>query len=167
MKRETRKLVRRMKFHRLPSAMIPTIAATTKPARTPGVAAALAMSRIAPMRRIVRQASPNSNLRLKSMFLHAAVESAAREAELGSSKRHVEMVHPQRALDHLSFKLIEVEAVADHRERRRFGALRQRKIVDVVAIAVGHDHGPLGGVTQGAHIARPIMADQHVEHMAR
>src|SRR6185503_11840128 len=133
MKRDTRKFVLRMKFHRLPSATIPMIPATTRPARTPGVAAALAMSRIAPMRRIVRQASPNSNLRLKSMLLHSAVERAARQAELGSGERYVEMMQSQRALDHLFFQLVEVEAVADYRQRRRLGAQRQRKIVDVVA----------------------------------
>src|SRR5690348_16267115 len=100
MKRDTRKFVRRMKFHRLASAATPISAATTSPARTPGVVAALATSRIAPMRRIVRQARPNSNLRLKSMLLHATVERSAAEAELGSGERHVEVMHAQSALDH-------------------------------------------------------------------
>src|SRR5437868_9644375 len=85
-----------MKFHRLASAAAPISAATTRPARTPGVAAALAISRTAAMRSSVRQASPNSNLRLKSMLLHAPVKRAAREAELGGGERHVEVVHPQR-----------------------------------------------------------------------
>src|SRR5438270_3674463 len=125
MNRETRKFVRRMKFHRLASAKTPSSAATIRPARTPGVVAALAISRIDPIRRIVRQASPNSNFRLKSMLLHAPIKRAARQAELGGGKRHVEMVHPQRPLDHLLLELVEVEAVPDHRQRCRFGPLRQ------------------------------------------
>src|SRR3954447_6892742 len=124
MKRDTKKLVRRMKFHRLVSAKIPTSAATIRPARTPGVIAALAISRIDPMRRIVRQASPNSNFRLKSMLLHAPVQRATRQSKLGSGKRDVEMVNPERPLDHLLLELVEVEAVADDRQRRRLRALR-------------------------------------------
>src|SRR3954447_15094209 len=116
MKRETRKFVRRMKFHRLAIAKIPTSAATIRPARTPGVVAALATSRIAPMRRIVRQASPNSNLRLKSMLLHAAIERAPAEAQLGRGERNVEMMHPKRALYHLLLELVEIEAIADRRQ---------------------------------------------------
>ena len=66
----------------------------------------------------MRQASPNSNLRLKSMLLHAPVERAAAEPELGGRERDVEMMHPQRALDHLLFELVEVERlVADSRRR--------------------------------------------------
>src|SRR5689334_18703109 len=101
MKRETRKLVRRMKFQRLAKAATPISAATTRPARTPGVVAAFAIKRIAPMISSVRQASPNSNLRLKSMFLHATIERAAAQAELRGCQRNVEMMHSQRALDHL------------------------------------------------------------------
>ena len=82
------------------------------------------------MSTIVRQASPNSNLRLKSMLLHAPVERAAAEPELGGGKRNVEMVHPQRALDHLLFELVEVERLADHRQRRGLRALRQREVID-------------------------------------
>src|SRR5881227_4026764 len=135
MNRDTRKFVRRMKFHRLASAKIPSSAATIRPARTPGVVAALAISRIDPMRRIVRQASPNSNFRLKSMLLHAPVKRAARQAELGGGKRHVEMVHPERQFDHLLLELVEVETVADDRQRGRFGPLRQWEIIEVVAFA--------------------------------
>ena len=98
---------------------MPMSAATTRPARTPGVCAALTTSRIAPIRRSVRQASPNSNLRLKSMLLHAPVKGAALEAEFGGSQRHVEMMHSKRALDHLLFELVEVEIVADHRQRMK------------------------------------------------
>ena len=119
MKRETRKFVRRMKFHRLASAAIPISTATIRPARTPGVAAALAISRIAPTRRNVRQASPTSNLRLKSKLLHAAVERSAGEAQLRGGERYVEMVHPQRPLDHLLFELVEVERLALHGQGRR------------------------------------------------
>src|SRR6476646_3352550 len=117
MKREPRKFVRRMKFHRLASVATPISAATIRPARTPGVVAALAISRIEPISSSVRQASPNSNLRLKSMFLHAAVERTAREAQLGRGERHFEVMHPERSLDHVLFELFEVEAVGDHRER--------------------------------------------------
>src|SRR5690349_3513825 len=112
MNRDTRKLVRRMKVQRLVSAATPISPATTSPARTPGVVAALATSRIAPISRIVRQARPNSNLRLKSMLLHATIERAAAETEFGSGERHVEVMHAQSALDHLFFKLVEVETVA-------------------------------------------------------
>src|SRR5215213_225908 len=136
---ETRKLVRRMKFHRLASAANPASDATTIPARTPGVAAALAISKIDAMRRIVRQASPNSNLRLKSMLFHAPVERTARQAQLGCGHRDVEMVHAQRPLDHLLFKLVEVEAIAKDRQRRGLGTLRQREIVEVITAAVRHD----------------------------
>ena len=97
-----------MKFHRLAMAASPTSDATTTPARTPGVATALATSRIAAIRTKVRQASPNSNLRLKSMLLHAPVKRTARQSELGGGHRDVEMVHAQRPLDHLLFKLVEV-----------------------------------------------------------
>ena len=58
-----------MNSHRLAKAAIPISAATMSPARTPGVVAAFTTSRIAPIRRSVRQARPNSNLRLKSMIL--------------------------------------------------------------------------------------------------
>src|SRR5437763_3500885 len=105
------KVVRRMKFHRLANAITATRAASTSPARTPGIAAASMISRIAPMRRSVRHASPNSNLRLKSMLLHAPVKRAAAQPELGGGERDVEMVHPQGTLDHLFFKLIEIERV--------------------------------------------------------
>src|SRR5206468_3142170 len=157
MNRDTRKFVRRMKFHRLASAKIPTSAATIRPARTPGVIAAFAISRIDPMRRTVRQASPNSNFRLKSMLLHAPIKRAARQAELGGGKRHVEMVHPQRPFDHLFLQLVEVEAVADDRQRSRFGPLRQWEIVEMIAFAVGHDDRALGGMSQGAHVAGPVV----------
>src|SRR5689334_17272578 len=119
MNRETRKLVRRMKFHRLASAATPMSAATISPARIPGVIAALATSRTAPTSRIVRHASPNSNLRLKSMLLHSAVERAARKAELRCSQRNIEMVHSKRALDHLLFELVEVERFAGNCDRGR------------------------------------------------
>src|SRR6476619_6211094 len=106
MKRDTRKFVRRMKFHKLASATAPTRIATTSPARTPGVASASPTSAMAPTRTTVRQARPNSNLRLKSMLLHAPIERTAGKPELGRGERHVEMMHPQRALDHLSLELV-------------------------------------------------------------
>src|SRR5690349_22378677 len=98
MNRATRKFVRRMKFQRLAIAATPMSAATTSPARIPGVVAAFAISRIEPISSSVRHASPNSNFRLKSMLLHAPVERAARQAQLGGGQRDVEMVHPQRPL---------------------------------------------------------------------
>src|SRR3954464_14761068 len=132
MNRETRKFVRRMKFQRLASATTPISPATTRPARPPGVIAALAISRIAAMRSSVRQASPNSNLRLKSMLLHAPVERSARQPQFGGRERHVEMVHSERPLNHLLLELVEVEAITDDRHRRCLGPLRQRKILDSV-----------------------------------
>src|SRR3954452_1813966 len=118
MKRETRKLVRRMKFHRLASAAKPMSTATIRPARTPGVSDAFMTSRTEPTKTIVRQASPNSNLRLKSMLLHTPVERPAAEPEVGRGERDVEMVHSERALDHLFLQLLEVEQVARARHRR-------------------------------------------------
>src|ERR1700739_4434207 len=102
---DTRKFVRRMNSQRLVSAASATRAATTRPARTSGVSVALMTSRIAATKTIVRHARPNSNLRLKSMLFHAAVERSATQAELGCRKRNVEVVHPKRALDHLFFEL--------------------------------------------------------------
>src|SRR3954451_4016548 len=129
MKRETRKLVRRMKFHRLASAAKPMRTATIMPARTPGVSNAFMTSRTEPTKTIVRHASPNSNLRIKSMLLHAPVERPAAQPEVGSGERDVEMVHSKRALDHLLFQLVEVEQVARARHGRGgVAAPRQREI---------------------------------------
>src|SRR5689334_9612073 len=147
MNRETRKFVRRMKLQRLASAMAATSTATTSPARTPGVDNASPISAIAPTRNKVRQASPNSNLRLKSMLLHAPVERTAAQPQLGRGQRHVEMVHAKRALDHLPLELVQVEAVADDRKRCGLRPLRQGEVLDAVAVPVGHDDGALGGVT--------------------
>src|SRR4051812_3219012 len=108
MNRETRKLVRRMKSHRLVRATIPTIAATIRPARISGSEKARTRIQMAPIMTIVRHASPNSNLRLKSMLLHSPIKRAPAQAELGRGQRHVEMVHPQRPLDHLLFELVKV-----------------------------------------------------------
>src|SRR5690349_2239436 len=102
---ETRKLVRRMNSHRLANATSATMIATISPARTPGVSSALMTSRMAATKRTVRHASPNSNLRLKSMLLHAPVERAAAESELGGGEGDVEMVHSERPLDHLLLEL--------------------------------------------------------------
>ena len=44
------------------------------------------------------------------MLFHAPVKRAAAEAELGRRKRNIEMVHPERALDHLLLELVEVQA---------------------------------------------------------
>src|SRR5690349_9014022 len=132
MNRATRKFVRRMKFQRLAIAATPMSAATTTPARIPGVVAALAINRIEPISSSVRHASPNSNFRLKSMLLHAPVERAAREAQAGGGQRHIEMMHSKRALDHLLFQLIEVEAVSDDRHRCCLGPLGHRKIVETI-----------------------------------
>src|SRR4051812_10360405 len=110
MNRATRKFVRRMNSHRLATATIATTMATMSPALTPGVETALATSRMAAMSTIVRHASPNSNLRLKSMLLHSPVQRAAAQPELGRRERDVEMVHPQGALDHLLLELVEVQA---------------------------------------------------------
>src|SRR5687768_1285320 len=110
MNRETRKLVRRMKFHRLISTTSAIRAATIRPARRSGVLSDRLSIHSAPARTTVRQARPNSNLRLKSMLLHAPIEGAPAKAELGGGKRDVEVMHAQGALDHLLFELVEVEA---------------------------------------------------------
>src|SRR5690349_2808132 len=166
MKRDTRKFVRRMKLHRLASAATPISAATMSPARIPGVVAAFATSRIAPTSRIVRYASPNSNLRLKSMLLHSPVERSAREAQLRRRQRHVEMVHAKRALDHLLFELVKVERFAGDRQRSR-GAGRQREILDAVCLPLRHDHRSFGRVPERANIAWPIMPRERFQHSRR
>src|SRR5690348_4598332 len=168
MKRDTRKFVRRMKSQRLAKEAIATSAATTRPARTPGVSSALMTSRTAPTKTIVRHASPNSNLRLKSMLLHAPVERSAAETELGGRGRNVEMVHPERPLDHLPFELVEVERFSRPRgDRRSMGASRKREIVCPILVALSHDHRTLRGVPKCPHIARPVVLDQRRQHRWR
>ena len=56
---------------------------------------------------------------LKPMLFHAPVKRSAAEAQFGGGQRDVEMVHPQGPLDHLPFKLVEVEASRHERQRRR------------------------------------------------
>src|SRR5579859_2911748 len=144
---ETRKLVRRMNSQRLASAARATRAATTSPARTSGVSIALITRRMAATKTIVRHASPNSNLRLNSMLLHAPVERPPAETELGSGQGNVEMVHSKCALDHLVLELVEVErfARADD-ESARLSARRQREVLGPIQFALGHDHGPFRGM---------------------
>ncbi len=77
------------------------------------------------------------------------------------------MVHAQRPLDHLPLELVEVEAVADHRHDAASDRRGQREILDPVAVAVGHDHRPLGGMAQRADVARPVVAQQRFEHVRR
>src|SRR5690349_13874272 len=108
-----------MKFHSEARAEKATRAATIRPARRSGASSVWMNSQTHATSSAVRHASPNSNLRLKSIFLHPAVERAAAEAELAGGQRDVEMVHAQRALDHLPLELVEVEALADHRHDRR------------------------------------------------
>src|SRR5690348_1036991 len=164
MNRETRKFVRRMNSHRLASATAATRIATISPARTPGVCSALMTSRMAATKRTVRHASPNSNLRLKSMFLHAPVERSAAEPKLRCGKRNVEMVHAQRALDHLLFELVEVQGIARvGGDRTLLPASRQREIVASIMFALGHDHRPLRRMPERANVARPVMGDERLE----
>src|SRR3982750_1389154 len=121
-----------MKFHKLARAVSAISSATISPARTPGVATAFATSMIAPTRTIVRHASPNSNLRLKSMLFHASVQRAAAQPQLPRCQRDVEMVQSKRALDHLPFELIEVEAVGHDRQRRCSRSRWQREVLAAV-----------------------------------
>ena len=116
----------------------------------------------------MRHASPNSNLRLKSMLLHAPVKRAAAEPELGGGERDVEMVHPKRALDHLLFELVEVQRLRRiGRDRAGRRAPRQREIVGAVAIALRHDDRALRGMAKRADVAGPVMRDQRLEHRRR
>src|SRR5688500_9038497 len=105
MKRATWKLVLRMNCHMLASAAKAMKAATSRAALRSGVASAQASSQMAPINSSVRHASPNSKRRrkpvLETMFFHAAIEGAAAETELGSGQRDVEVMHPERPLDHL------------------------------------------------------------------
>src|SRR3954469_3020285 len=119
MNRETRKLVLRMNSHRLARDPRAISAATITPARTPGVAAAWATSRIAATNRTVRHASPTSNLRLNSMLFHAAVKRSAAEPKLGGRERHIEVVHAKCPFDHLLFVLIKIKSLAGDRHRPR------------------------------------------------
>src|SRR5687768_7359868 len=108
MKRATWKLVLRMNCHRLASAAKAMNAATRMAARRSGVATALVSSQMAAISTKVRHASPNSKRRLKPMLFHAPVKRAAAKPELRRRQRDVEVVHPQRALDHLLFELVKV-----------------------------------------------------------
>src|SRR5215217_3018985 len=89
-------------------------AAMTRPARMSGNCNDFVNSQTAAMRKSVRQASPNSNLRLKSMLFHAAIERSPAEAEFPGGKGDVEVVGPERALDHLLLGLFQVEARMGH-----------------------------------------------------
>src|SRR6185369_14036618 len=119
-------------------------------------------------RSAVLHASPNSNLRLKSIFLHPAIERPAAEAELARGKRDVEMVHPERALDHLPLQLIEIEAVPNHRHHWHLAAAaRKGKVLNPVLTSIRHDHRPLRRVAQGANVAWPAMVEQRFEDHRR
>src|SRR4029079_5128429 len=134
------KLVRRMKLHRLASAIRAMMKATIRAARSPGVSIARTNSHKAAAKVMVRHASPNSNRRLKPMLFHAPVERAAAEAELPGGERDVEMVHPQRPLEHLMCELVEVEAGRGfgRGDARRFRTRGQGKVLGPVMLAVGH-----------------------------
>src|SRR6185503_12102509 len=163
-----RKLVRRMKFHRLASVANAMSKATISPARTPGVVAASATSRTAATKAAARQASPNSNLLLKSMLLHAPVERAAAKPKLGGGKRNVEMMHAQRAFDHLLLELIEIQGFARGRnERTRLRSARQWEVVGAVMLSFGHDHRALGRVAKRSNIARPVVLHEQFEDSLR
>src|SRR5688572_1558605 len=154
MKRATWKLVRRMNSHRLASAAKAISKVTIRAARRSGVCNASASRAMAAIRTAVRQASPNSKRRrnpsccLKAMLFHAPVERAAAETELACRQRDIEMVHPERPLDHLLFELVEVERPAERRQRGGFGPTGEREILEPVGVAVGEDDGALGGVAQ-------------------
>src|SRR6476469_7803511 len=154
-----------MNSHRLASAATAPKVATTRPARMPGVWAAAITRRMAPTKRIVRHASPKSNLLLKSMLLHAAIERATAKPEFARRERDVEMMHPQRALDHLLLKLVEVKRVARvRRAPARLGSPRQWEIVGPVAVSFGHDHRALRGMAQSPNIARPVVRNERLQH---
>src|SRR6185369_4785666 len=163
MNRDTWKLVRRMKFHSEARATTAISAAMIRPARRSGALSAWMSSQTHATSTAVRHASPNSNLRLKSIFLHPAIERAAAQAQLAGRERNVEMVHAQRPLDHLPLELVEVEALADHRHDRRRAPARQREVLDPVEVAVGHDHRPFGGMAQRPDVARPIVVEQRLQ----
>src|SRR5574339_454989 len=99
-----------MNCQRLASAAKAIKAATSLPARRSGIDSECMNSQMANIRTSVRHASPNSNLRLKPMFFHASVKRSAAEPKLGGRKRDVEVMHAERALDHLPLELVEVEA---------------------------------------------------------
>src|SRR3982751_3605708 len=110
--------------------------ATTRPARRSGVSRAIRNSHSAAPSASVLHASPNSNRCLKPMLFHAPVERAAAQPKLIGGQRNVEMMHPQRALDHLLLELVEVEAGGNfrRRHRRRVGSRRQREILGAVML---------------------------------
>src|SRR5688500_12777996 len=166
MNRATWKLVLRMNCHKLASAAKATNAATSLAALRSGVDSALANSQMVATSSSVRHASPNSNLRLKPMLFHAAIEGAAAQPELRSGEGNVEMVHSERPFDHLPFELVEIEAAGGQGDECGFGPGRQREILEPIAGGVGHDHRTLGGVTQCADVAGPVMLDQRLHHVA-
>src|SRR5690348_451034 len=156
-----------MNSHNDQSANAAIRAATILAARRSGASSASINSHTQATRSAVRQASPNSNLRLKSIFLHSAVQRAAAQPELRGGERDVEMVHPQRALDHLPFELIEVEAFADDGHDRRLAAVWQREVREAVFIAVRHDDRAFGRMTKRANIPGPGVIEKRFEHRWR
>src|SRR6478735_10627582 len=142
MNRDTWKLVRRMKAQRLASAAKAINSATIRAARKSAIRIASMNNQIAASRTAVRQARPNSKRRrkagfcLKAMLFHAPVKGAAAEAQFRRRQRDVEVVHPERALDHLFLELVEIEVAAQHLQRRRIRPARQREVLDPVAVAV-------------------------------
>src|SRR5689334_10720749 len=117
-----------MNSHKDQSAKAAIRPATIRPARSWGASSASMNNQMQATRSAVRHASPNSNLRLKSILLHSAVECAAAEAEFGCGQRDVEMVHPQCSFDHLPFKLVKVQAVADDGHDRGLTAVGKREV---------------------------------------
>src|SRR5262249_14698791 len=152
---------------RLAMAATAMSAATIRPARRSGVSSASAKSQMHRMRTTVRQARPNSNLRLKSMLFHAPVQRSAAEPKFACRQRDVEVVHPQRPFDHLLFELVEVEGLAEDRNGRRARPLRKREILDPIGTPFRHDHGALGSMAKRAHIPGPIVPDECVEDLVR
>src|SRR6185369_5724327 len=113
-----------MKSHSEASAPNATSAAMIRPARRPGASSARMKSQTQPTKSAVLHASPNSNLRLKPIFLHSAVERAAAETQFGSRQRDVEVMHPQCPLDHLPLELVEIQALSDDGDNWRLSAVR-------------------------------------------
>src|SRR5262245_44456251 len=109
-----------MNCHRLARAAKAISAATSLAALRSGVEMASTNSQIARIRSSVRHASPNSNLRLKPMFFHAPVKRSAAQSQFPGRKRDVEMMHPERPLDHLPLQLVEVKAPGIHHEGGAF-----------------------------------------------
>src|SRR6476620_9867834 len=142
-------------------------AAMTRPARMSANSNDFVKSQTAAIKKSVRQASPSSNVRLKSMLFHATIKRSATEAEFRGGKGDVEVVRPKGAFDHLLFGLFEIEARSRHRDWRPFRPARKREVIQLIRVALGHDDRTFGSMPQCTHVPRPVVSHECIKHVRR